>query len=691
MIRRPPRSTLSSSSAASDVYKRQVSTQSTGRCEWAMEASAAHLRLCPALRTHPAPTHVSLDENQKLLIVVDETHDYYSLPVSSASVLSPRKTEERSIALPVALGYNSSEPCLGARLSITHRFLAIQRSNTMVEIVVLSDPGRTAQLSCRTDKRDNRILGFLWCGVSYSDIVLITTQGLEFHKDIDVNGATRPGKTYDLKCNWYVHAPEAGLILCSTGTHGNIIYGYQITAKEIVKLPKFEVDIGGQVALAQADLKLCRVYTKLMCLHLDRTRKRLLIFEVQPKQVTKRYAINLHSHENVAVSVVDNLIVVHNLGSKVSMLFDVHSKEDFPISAPLPMLDEVEAELSSELYSENWDFLTPNYVMDRRLGIFWEIVLDMEAVAQSCGNDMVALLDFLMRRTGSKPLLLKWIHKLIINQTRLVAMARIFLTVNQTLHDSLKEAQKSAEEAAAKKSRWSLFGDDSKDDSLLPFESPFETAIARRAAGNVSAPPAFEEKLDRYVADRLVVDQDRDMFKCVFALSVVDKCSSQYLTSIVAEYMRTLNHFRLAITPNITCFLVSLIANSQRYFQLHQFIQYKVIHDSEAVAEQLLQLRYQHHASFQLAVDMLQRLKLSDRIVQVLLAEGRVLDALLYTRRHNLRQLNVRAFLEHALASENEVVMFTVFRYFRNQREYEELRPVFEERMQELVDMDDEC
>eukprot|EP00656_Telonema_subtile_P017081 TRINITY_DN1908_c0_g1_i5.p1 TRINITY_DN1908_c0_g1~~TRINITY_DN1908_c0_g1_i5.p1 ORF type:complete len:102 (-),score=13.04 TRINITY_DN1908_c0_g1_i5:597-902(-) len=33
MIRRPPRSPLSSSSAASDVYKRQVSTQSTGgRC-----------------------------------------------------------------------------------------------------------------------------------------------------------------------------------------------------------------------------------------------------------------------------------------------------------------------------------------------------------------------------------------------------------------------------------------------------------------------------------------------------------------------------------------------------------------------------------------------------------------------------------------------------------------------------------
>eukprot|EP00656_Telonema_subtile_P053324 TRINITY_DN7695_c0_g1_i5.p1 TRINITY_DN7695_c0_g1~~TRINITY_DN7695_c0_g1_i5.p1 ORF type:complete len:150 (-),score=20.41 TRINITY_DN7695_c0_g1_i5:122-571(-) len=39
MIRRPPRSTLSSSSAASDVYKRQVSTQSTGKQNSAERAS----------------------------------------------------------------------------------------------------------------------------------------------------------------------------------------------------------------------------------------------------------------------------------------------------------------------------------------------------------------------------------------------------------------------------------------------------------------------------------------------------------------------------------------------------------------------------------------------------------------------------------------------------------------------------
>eukprot|EP00658_Telonema_sp_P-2_P048743 TRINITY_DN3706_c0_g1_i4.p1 TRINITY_DN3706_c0_g1~~TRINITY_DN3706_c0_g1_i4.p1 ORF type:complete len:190 (-),score=37.60 TRINITY_DN3706_c0_g1_i4:1095-1664(-) len=50
MIRRPPRSTLSSSSAASDVYKRQVSTQSTGVTVCCMLLRTAATTLRPATR-----------------------------------------------------------------------------------------------------------------------------------------------------------------------------------------------------------------------------------------------------------------------------------------------------------------------------------------------------------------------------------------------------------------------------------------------------------------------------------------------------------------------------------------------------------------------------------------------------------------------------------------------------------------
>ena len=43
----------------------------------------------------------------------------------------------------------------------------------------------------------------------------------------------------------------------------------------------------------------------------------------------------------------------------------------------------------------------------------------------------------------------------------------------KTLHDSIVQTAKSAEEPP-KKSRWSLFSDDSKDDQPLTIESPFE-------------------------------------------------------------------------------------------------------------------------------------------------------------------------------------------------------------------------
>eukprot|EP00658_Telonema_sp_P-2_P035211 TRINITY_DN25644_c0_g1_i1.p1 TRINITY_DN25644_c0_g1~~TRINITY_DN25644_c0_g1_i1.p1 ORF type:complete len:176 (-),score=36.69 TRINITY_DN25644_c0_g1_i1:187-714(-) len=63
MIRRPPRSTLSSSSAASDVYKRQVSTQSTGAAPQpiiilTLNPRPGTMRLCQAgLRGNSARMH----------------------------------------------------------------------------------------------------------------------------------------------------------------------------------------------------------------------------------------------------------------------------------------------------------------------------------------------------------------------------------------------------------------------------------------------------------------------------------------------------------------------------------------------------------------------------------------------------------------------------------------------------------
>eukprot|EP00656_Telonema_subtile_P028684 TRINITY_DN3126_c0_g1_i3.p1 TRINITY_DN3126_c0_g1~~TRINITY_DN3126_c0_g1_i3.p1 ORF type:complete len:315 (-),score=60.51 TRINITY_DN3126_c0_g1_i3:325-1269(-) len=62
MIRRPPRSTLSSSSAASDVYKRQVSTQSTGKSR---PTNMGRVKIPIAYRTDDRARRVTLCKRKK--------------------------------------------------------------------------------------------------------------------------------------------------------------------------------------------------------------------------------------------------------------------------------------------------------------------------------------------------------------------------------------------------------------------------------------------------------------------------------------------------------------------------------------------------------------------------------------------------------------------------------------------------
>eukprot|EP00658_Telonema_sp_P-2_P053475 TRINITY_DN42029_c0_g1_i1.p1 TRINITY_DN42029_c0_g1~~TRINITY_DN42029_c0_g1_i1.p1 ORF type:complete len:120 (-),score=26.16 TRINITY_DN42029_c0_g1_i1:56-415(-) len=86
MIRRPPRSTLSSSSAASDVYKRQVSTQSTG-------PSIKSIQIAVVVVEMPTPSRimvVPLEEEESIGVqpVIPISH-IIGVPPAVASINAP--------------------------------------------------------------------------------------------------------------------------------------------------------------------------------------------------------------------------------------------------------------------------------------------------------------------------------------------------------------------------------------------------------------------------------------------------------------------------------------------------------------------------------------------------------------------------------------------------------------------------
>eukprot|EP00656_Telonema_subtile_P058636 TRINITY_DN9990_c0_g1_i1.p1 TRINITY_DN9990_c0_g1~~TRINITY_DN9990_c0_g1_i1.p1 ORF type:complete len:371 (+),score=90.87 TRINITY_DN9990_c0_g1_i1:56-1168(+) len=120
MIRRPPRSTLSSSSAASDVYKRQVSTQSTGAT--AANDNAPH-RDQPASVMAARPTDMKFsraDLNQDGVISRDEFNTVFA---TAAKGLTPPEPHRRSRLWDSPM----SSPSNGADIEQLQALLAAER------------------------------------------------------------------------------------------------------------------------------------------------------------------------------------------------------------------------------------------------------------------------------------------------------------------------------------------------------------------------------------------------------------------------------------------------------------------------------------------------------------------------------------------------------------------------------------
>jgi hypothetical protein len=119
---------------------------------------------------------------------------------------------------------------------------------------------------------------------------------------------------------------------------------------------------------------------------------------------------------HVAISVVDNVLLIHQTDSKVVLLYDILSDTKVPTSAPLPLLlrggplssdssirstekDKKRVLMNREatIYGDGWVFVNPDFVLDHLHGLLWRLRLDLEAVAASTSN-LPVLLAFLQRR-----------------------------------------------------------------------------------------------------------------------------------------------------------------------------------------------------------------------------------------------------------------------------------------------------
>ncbi|EEC66900.1 hypothetical protein OsI_33485 [Oryza sativa Indica Group] len=619
-------------------------------------------------------------------------------------------------------------PVLSVRYSLDLKAIGIQRSNHEVEFIN-RETGQTCNKKCRADSET--ILGFFWTDCPTCDVIIIKTSGLDLFAYEPQSNALHLVDSKKINVSWYFYTHESRLILLASGMQCTLFTGYQFSAGGIVKLPKFEMtmtksEANNKPVLAADDVHTVTVYGRIYCLQLDRVSMTLNLYRFYRDAVVQQGTLPTYS-SRIAVSAVDNIIMVHQIDAKVVILYDVFMDSYAPISAPLPLLvrglpsnnkqsaqppDSQSSAYGGTLYGEGWSFLIPDLVCDVENGLLWKLHLDLEAIAAST-SDAPSILEFLQRRKSDpsmvKTLSLAIVRTIILERRPITMVAKAMDVVLDSysrlmkMGGGLPAVRRTSEQNQQPGVQPGVNPDSASGDGNRPVQSNSEVehGIANLAehvdrtllntssdsddiidaSGASDAPDRKPQVLGQdsrplasgtstqhgsHVAS--VAVSPSEMFESVFVL-VEDEMMADpaYLISIIMEFLRSVSRAGLKAPPNLFVMMTTLLARSNRYPEIALFVSNKILEPSKELAMQLMELGRQHSPTRKLGVDMLRERGLHHDYVTALLQDGYHLEALRYARKYKVITVQPVLFLEKAVAinsAQNLAAMLSFFSEF---------------------------
>ncbi|XP_073006308.1 uncharacterized protein [Typha latifolia] len=348
-------------------------------------------------------------------------------------------------------------PVLSIRFSLDQKVIGIQRSNHEVQFKN-RETGETFSRRCRPDSES--ILGFFWTDCPTCDIIFIKTSGIDLLSYEPELNTLRLVESKRFSVSWYVYTHESRMVLLACGMQCSIFSGYQFSSGGSVRLPKFEMamtkaEANQKPVLAAEDVHIITVYGRIYCLQLDRVGMILNFYRFYRDAVVQQGTLPIYS-SRIAVSVVDNVLLVHQVDAKVVILYDIFLDSLAPISAPLPLLlrrisgtsrqmiqveDNISSAYGGMIYGESWNFLVPDLILDVDNGLLWRICLDLEAIATS-SSDVPSVLEFLQRRRSDssmiKKLCLAILRTIILERRPISTIARAIDVIVTSYSYSMK-------------------------------------------------------------------------------------------------------------------------------------------------------------------------------------------------------------------------------------------------------------
>ncbi|NXT22650.1 RMC1 protein, partial [Syrrhaptes paradoxus] len=539
------------------------------------------------------------------------------------------------------------------KFSLGNKILAVQRTLKSVEFLnfIPDSPQLEYTQECKVSKCPK----LMWLGETLM-LVLPEKRSLKLLKNQSIN------------VNWYMYCPESSVILLSTTVLGNVLQPFYFKSGTMSKLSKFEIELpaapkSSKLSLSERDIAMATIYGQLYVLYLrhhsrtsNSTGAEVVLYHLPREGSCKKtHILKLNRTGKFALNVVDNLVVVHHQDTETSVIFDIKLKGEFdgsatihqfvlpprsiqpyqmPVAGPASVTSQ--SPVPCKLYSSSWIVFQPDIIISASEGYLWSLQVKLEPVVNLL-LDKGKLMDFLLQRKECKMVILSVCSQMLSEPER------GSLSVIATVFDKLNHEYK----------------------KYLEAEQSYTMVVE---AGLSRSNPL----LKRPVRTQAVIDQS-DMYTHVLSVFTEKKeAPHKFTIAVLMEYIRSLNQFQIAVQHYLYELVVKTLVQHNLFYMLHQFLQYHVLSDSKPLACLLLSLESIYPPAHQLSLDMLKRLSTAnDEIVEVLLSKHQVLAALRFIRGiggHD--SISARKFLDAAKQAEDDMLFYTIFRFFeqRNQR-----------------------
>ncbi|KAF9680732.1 hypothetical protein SADUNF_Sadunf06G0152100 [Salix dunnii] len=575
----------------------------------------------------------------------------------------------------------SEGPVLSIRYSLDTKIIAVQRTSQEIQFF----HRETGQNFCHKCKPESEsILGFFWTDCPQCHFVLVKNSGLDLLACDTESKSLRLVKTRKLNVSWYVYTHESRMVLLASGMQCNNFSGFQFSSAGIVCLPKFEMimaksEANSKPVLAAEDVYIATIYGRIYCLQIDRVAMLLHSYRFYQDAVVQQGSLPIYSSQ-IAVSVVDNVLLIHQVDAKVVILYDIFADSRAPISAPLPLLfrglprsnnstsrstakdsESPKANISdseSNIYGDDWTFMIPDLACDVSNKLLWKINLDLEAsqISFMAKQLCLAITHNLILERRPVLMIAKAVEVLMVSYSQSLKTGSYLKGIKDTGDNaqfkSLKPNPKVSKEklsGGAESSSTEVHISSSQSQHLGPTNSPLNASVSERQESQLTSPAISPDEMYSFV------------FAPVEEEMVGD---SSYLVAIILEFLRSASSLKKKVKPNINVLAIQLLARNERYAELSLFIINKVLEPSKKVAMQLLESGGQNSQVRKLGLDMLRQLSFHHDYVLQLVQDGYYLEALRYARKHKVVTVRPSLFLEAALASNDSQLLAAVLRFF---------------------------